>query len=191
MNKQNVTFPQLWNEIGGSTRMTMDHLLMQMANSLDKREDFNILTRDSHYVVSVDAMETYFREHQRPKKPSTVEEENKALKAEVTELKNRISDLIRKYSGSNPKVEAPTSPVVVAEQHPDGEPDPVAPIQEPQANVAELMSARPQTATEILDGLAQELKGKQPRPLNRVDIKSKVKFQSPSVSSGIPITPKG
>lgn len=46
---------------------------------------------DDHYKITLGSIQAYFAENPRPKKTLNAEEENKALKAEVAELKKQVA----------------------------------------------------------------------------------------------------
>lgn len=62
---------------------------------------------DEHYRITIDSIRAYFVENPRPKKALSAEEENKALKAKVAELEEKVGTGSAKPASAVTKEEIP------------------------------------------------------------------------------------
>ncbi len=88
--KREVTFPELWNAIGGGVTHTMEKVLTMMANSADAGEDFLIVHGNIQWIVRRSDIEEYFKTHQRPSRPLSLEAEAKMLRKQNEELRLQL-----------------------------------------------------------------------------------------------------
>ncbi len=98
---------------------------------------------DDHYRITLDSIQAYFAENPRPKQALSVQDENKALKAQVAELEKRVG------TGS---AKTPIDKTMMAEPAPADAKDEIPPKDE---NIP----AKKLSETDFKSKLRDELKG--------------------------------
>jgi len=91
--KREVTFPELWNAIGGGVAHTMEKILTMMANSADAGEDFLLVHSTTQWIVRLADINEYFKTHQRPSRPLSLEAEAKILRKQNEDLRLQLEVL--------------------------------------------------------------------------------------------------
>jgi len=89
---ETVTFPELVTRIGGRTTFSIDDLVRMIASAEKNNEPFRLVDSDVNFEVPVDQIRDYFKDHPRPARRLTLQEENAWLKGRVKELEAVLAE---------------------------------------------------------------------------------------------------
>jgi hypothetical protein len=117
--KREVTFPELWNAIGGGVAHTMEKILTMMANSADAAEDFLLVHNTTQWIIRLVDIEEYFKTHQRPSRPLSLDAEVKMLRQQNEAIRLELEAVKGGLAMAKP---APAPPSVTADAFPGRDP---------------------------------------------------------------------
>jgi len=91
MNKENmqqVSFPELWSVLSGSTEFGQDELIEMLAVQDDDEKDFCIYHRNKAFCVPLHKIREFFTKHAKPIPPMTKDQELIYLRQKVKKLQD-------------------------------------------------------------------------------------------------------
>jgi len=89
MNKeqmQQVSFPELWSTLSGSTDFGQDELIEMLSLQDDNEKDFCIYHRNKAFCVPLHKIREFFATHSKPIPPMSQDQELKYLREKVKKL---------------------------------------------------------------------------------------------------------
>jgi hypothetical protein len=109
-----VTFAELWSQIGGGTRFTMDQVVKMMSDCLDDKQDFRVQHQNTLFIVKKADAEEYFRSNPRPEKPLSPAEKIVRLEAENYKLRQELMLLRSSHEVKDARPIPPAPPAATA-----------------------------------------------------------------------------
>lgn len=100
-----VSFPKLWDEVGGNCSFGLDKVIKMLAEQDDinvellakkkKPEDFKFIHGESLFIIPYSKITEYFATNEKPDRPLGPDEQIKFLTAQVAKLKKELKGEVK------------------------------------------------------------------------------------------------